>query len=163
MKRLRGWFCKRSSWKKMGIGFLMLVPLGAYVANFRNFAISNDPADWGAFGDYVGGIYAVLVVVFAIYLTRHLEKRDIERNKARTAVGTLYEQIAKIDYHHVDKRMVNRLLRLTKEYELYIPPYLFERLTELHDDYLEAKDSPDTFDIEKEEKVKEHLKKLYDA
>ena len=132
----------------------MLAPLGVYVANFGRYAISKDPADWGTFGDYIGGVYTVLVTVFAIYLTRHLEKHDVERNKARMAVGTLYEQIGKIDYQHVDKRSVNKLLRLTKENELYIPTYLFIKLTELHDDYLEAKDMPETFDIEKEETVK---------
>lgn len=153
---MKGW--------KITLALLVLAaPLVVYVVHFGNLSISDNPADWGSFGDYIGGIYAALVTFLAIYLTRHLEKRDAERNKAKSAVGEIYEQIGKIDYQHVNMNSANRLLRLIKEYELYIPTALFERLTDLYDDYVVAKDNPKSFNLQKEEGIKKQLKKLYDA
>lgn len=151
-------------WWKVCLAVIVLsAPLLVYICFFGGYSISDNPADWGAFGDYIGGVYTVLVTFFAIYLTRHLEKRDAVRNKAKTAVGAIYEQIVKIDYNHVDMRKVSKLLRLTKENELYITPSLFVHLTDLHDDYFEAKHDPKKFDIQKEETIKKELKRLYDA
>lgn len=154
---------KKATWKWILASLLLLMPLLVYVIKFGGYSISDDPADWAVFGNYIGGVYTVLVTLFAIYLTRHLDNRDIERKKAKSAVGQLYEQISKIDYHQVDMRSVNRLLRLTNEYELYIPGDVFVKLTELYDDYVVAKDNPDSFQLEKEIQLKARLKKLYDS
>lgn len=142
---------------------LFFAPLLVYIWYFRDYSISTNPVDWGTFGDYIGGVYTVVVTLFAIYLTRHLANRDLEKNKAKAAVGCIYQQIAKIDYQHVDLRSVGRLLRLTKENELYIPKYLYNQLTDLHDDYLVAKELPNRFPKNKELKIKHELKKLYDG
>lgn len=150
-------------WKIFLALLVLAAPLVVYVIHFGKLSISDNPADWGSFGDYIGGVYAVLVTFLAVYLTRHLEKRDAERNKAKAAVGEIYQQIGKIDYQHVNMNSVNRLLRLTKEYELYIPSALFDRLADLHDDYVVAKDNPKAFNLQKEEGIKKQLKKLYDA
>lgn len=146
------------------IGVIILfVPVLVYILKFVGFSISDDPSDWGVFGDYIGGIYTVLVTIFAIYLTRHLDKRDVERNKARTAYGEIYEQICKIDYQKVDLRSVKKLLKLANEKELYLPNDVYSKLTELYDDYVEAKDHPETFQLEKEVQIKSRLKRLYDS
>lgn len=60
-------------------------------------------------------------------------------------------------------RSVRKLLRLAKENELYMPQYLFDKLTELYDDYVVAKDEPSRFNIKKEQDVKSSLKKLYES
>lgn len=150
-------------WKVATAGLILAIPLLVYILQFGSYDISNNPSDWGTFGDYIGGIYTVLVTFLAIYLTRYLEKRDTERNKAKTAVGSIYEQIGKIDYHHINLNSVKKFLRIVKENELYIPSALFERLTDLYDDYVEAKSEPNKFNLQKEEEIKKQLKKLYDA
>ncbi len=142
---------------------ILALPLVVYVCYFGSYPISNDPNDWASFGSYMGGVYTVLVSFLAIYLTRHLEKKDAERNKAKTAIGTIHEQIARIDYQNVNMNSVKKLLRLIKENELYIPSALYEKLTDLYDDYVEAKEEPAKFNLQKEEGIKKQLKKLYDA
>lgn len=156
-------FGKKSTWKWILAILILVAPLLVYVIWFGGYSISNDPVDWANFGNYIGGIYTVLVTLFAIYLTRHLDKRDLEKKKAKSAFGELFQQICKIDYQQVDMRSVKRLLRLTHEYELYIPTDVFVKLTELFDDYVVAKDNPESFQLEKEVQLKTRLKRLYDS
>ena len=153
-------FGEKSTWKWILAILVLAAPLLVYVIWFGGYSISKDPEDWANFGNYIGGIYTVLVTLFAIYLTRHLDKRDVERNKAKSAFGELYQQICKINYQQVDMRSVKRLLRLANEYELYIPNDVFVKLTELYDDYVVAKDNPESFQIDKEVQLKTRLKRL---
>ena len=134
-------------WKITIAVAILAIPLVIYIIHFRGFSISDNPSDWASFGDYIGGVYTVLVTFLAIYLTRHLENRDAERNKAKSAVGAIYEQIGKIDYRHLNLNSVKKYLRLVKENELYIPAPLFDRLTDLYDDYVVAKDNPKEFNL----------------
>ena len=163
MNRIWEWLRKQVTWKGLVAAILLVLPVVLYVMQFRKHKISDNPEDWGVFGDYIGGVYTVLVTFFAIYLTRSLQKRDAEKNKARAAVSVIYEQIGKIDYQHVDMRSVNKLLRLTKENELYVPQYLFDKLTDLYDDYVVAKDNPHKFNKQNELSVKKQLKQLYES
>ena len=163
MFKMWNWLCKQLTWKRLIAVILLFMPVVLYIIQFGKYKISDNPADWGVFGDYIGGVYTVLVTFFAIYLTRNLQKRDAERNKAKAAVSVIYEQIGKIDYQHVDMRSVNRLLRLTKENELYVPQYLFDKLTDLYDDYVVAKDDPHRFNKQNELNIKKQLKKLYES
>lgn len=163
MHRIWKLLCRNITWRKLVAVILLILPVVLYVMQFGKYKISDNPADWGVFGDYIGGVYTVLVTFFAIYLTRSLQKRDAEKNKAKAAVSVIYEQIGKIDYHHVDMRSANKLLRLTKENELYVPQYLFDKLTELYDDYVVAKDEPHKFNKQKELNVKKQLKQLYES
>lgn len=163
MSFIQNYMKKLHSWKLVAAIIMLVAPLLIYVIQFGGHSISDDPADWGVFGDYIGGVYTVLVTLFAIYLTRHLDKRDVERNKARSAVGQIYEQICKINYQLIDMRSVKKLLRLIQEKELYIPNDVYEKLLELYDDYVVAKDNPDSFQLEKEVKLKARLKKLYES
>ena len=163
LRKISFWISKKSTWKWILAILFLAAPLLIYVFKFGTYSISNDPADWALFGNYIGGIYTVLVTLFAIYLTRHLDKRDVEKKKAKIAIGELYEQICKIDYQQIDMRSVKRLLRLTHEYELYIPNDVYTKLTELYDDYVVAKDNPESFQLQKEVQLKSRLKKLYDS
>ncbi len=154
---------KASTWKKIGFLIVLLAPILLYCIHFRGYSISNDPSDWADFGSYLGGVYTLLVTFLAIYLTRHLEHKDLEWKKSKTAVGELYEQISIIDYKNVDLRSAKKLLRMANQYQLYIPTDVYGNLVNLYDDYIEAKTNPDSFDIEKEQMIKNRLKRLYDS
>lgn len=151
------------TWKKIVLALLFIAPVVIYVIKFRHYSISDNPADWADFGSYIGGIYTVVVTIFAIYLTRHLENKDLERKKAKEAISSIFEQISKIDCNNINMNMVNKLLRLINKNELYLPRYMYEKLLDLRDDYVEAKDNPNRFDLQKEKKTKQQLKRLYDA
>ncbi len=73
----------------------------------------------------------------------------------------IYEHISKIYHEKVDLRSVRKLLRLINEKELFLPNDVYEKLIELYDDYVVAKDHPESFQLEKETRLKLRLKKLY--
>jgi hypothetical protein len=63
---------------------LGMIFTGAYICKFFNAKFSSDPANWGVFGDYFGGILGALfniLSVFLIYLTfkRQEDYSHIER------------------------------------------------------------------------------------
>lgn len=66
------------------IVFLLLV-FGFYICNFKGFKISDNPGDWGQFGDYIGGLLnpfiSLLNLIILTYLSLRLVKNDDERNK----------------------------------------------------------------------------------
>ena len=162
-KRIWFYISKQSTWRKVIFILVLIAPVLCYSIRFRKYPISDNPSDWADFGSYIGGIYTLLVTFLAIYLTRHLERRDMEWKKSKTAVGELYEQISRIDYRNVDLRSVSKLLRLVKQYQLYIPVDVYDNLVSLRDDYVVAKTAPEKFDIKKEQQIKNRLKKLYDS
>lgn len=161
IKRIWSALVKRKTWLWIIFIIALSLPILVYALHFRNLPISDNPSDWADFGSYVGGVYAVLVTFLAIILTRHLENRDVERNKAKNAASTIFEQMSKIDYRKVDQKPLGKYLRLVHQNEIYIPEELYERLLSLHDDYVGAKENPDTFDIQKEDELKKRLRKLY--
>lgn len=163
LKKLWDWLLRISTIKKLALALLFIIPVVVYVYKFRHFTISDNPSDWADFGSYIGGIYTVVVTIFAIYLTRHLENKDLERKKAKAAIGSIFEQISKIDCKNVNMTNVNKLLRLINQNELYLPHYMYDRLLDLHDDYVVAKEEPQKFDLQKEKKIKQQLKRLYDS
>ena len=150
------------SWKYWGILFF-LIPIIAYICKFYDNPISDNPSDWADFGSYIGGIYTVLVTIYAIYLTRYLEKKDVAWNKTKNAVEEIYIQISKIDYHKISLKSVSKMLNLVNKNQLYIPSYLYHKLIDLHDDYLDASGDIDRFDVQKESAIKNELKKLYES
>lgn len=81
MKKVWKRFKKPSLWKKILSLVILASPVLLYIRQFGRLGISNDPQDWAVFGDYIGGVYTVLVTFFAIYLTRNLEKRDAEKTR----------------------------------------------------------------------------------
>ena len=64
---------------------LLVIPIVFYIIYFSDYSISNNPADWGVFGDYVGGIYGglftCLITLLAVYLARALTKKDQKQVK----------------------------------------------------------------------------------
>ena len=142
---------------------VLSIPIVVYVLRFGRYQISTDPSDWADFGSYIGGVYTIVVSVFAIYLTRHLDRKDAAWKNLQNAVGAIFVQLSKIDYTKVNLKNVSKLLQIVHENELYIPPDLYVMLLDLHDDYLEAKTCPEKFDTAKEIKIKARLKKLYDV
>lgn len=151
------------TWKKVLFILALALPILVYCIHFRHYSISDNPSDWADFGSYIGGAYTLLVTFLAIYLTRHLERKDLEWKKSKTAIGSIYEQISIIDYKKVDMRSVDKLLRLINQNQLYIPTDVYDNLINLRDDYVVAKTEPEKFDVKKEQQIKNRLKKLYDS
>lgn len=78
-----------------------LFVLWMYFNVFRRYKLSGDPGDWGAFGDYVGGIINPIVgiaTVTLIFLTLILQRKELQasleeiRSAHKSAVLQGFEQ-----------------------------------------------------------------------
>lgn len=65
--------------------FVLLIPSVFYVYNFKTFNISKSTNDWGAFGDFFGGvtntIISLLSLIILTYISWIVSKLSSEENK----------------------------------------------------------------------------------
>lgn len=65
--------------------FALIIPLGTFVYNFSNQAISHKISDWGSMGDFVGGLIGTIInfvnLIFLVYITYKLSTIDSNREK----------------------------------------------------------------------------------
>lgn len=145
-------------------GLAILTPAVAYVIKFHGCSISDDPADWGVFGDYFGGVYSIIVTILAVYLANELSKRNDSQKRMKDAIEEIYEQILTIEKGDtVDLRRVNKLFRLISDNKLYLPKDMVASLKELADNFLENKDDRDSVDKNLLSDTKIQLKRIYDS
>jgi len=56
-----------------------------YIIYFHSHSISKSPADWGVFGDFLGGLInpyvAILTLIVTIYIAVEISKLDDKRNE----------------------------------------------------------------------------------
>ena len=111
---------------------LAIVPIAVYVWEFHSYMFSENPADWGVFGDYIGGVYSVIIAILVVYITRNLEKRDEEKRLKKEALRQVYLQITSIQQKQtVNQNKLTKLFRLIEESKLYIDDGFYERLKNL--------------------------------
>lgn len=72
------------------IGILVLLPIIVFVSNFNSHSFSDDISEWGAFGDYIGGVYSVYISLGLYLLSRKLGRTDKLRNKQEFHIEKLY-------------------------------------------------------------------------
>ena len=139
------------------VGIIIVSPLLVYLWNFHGYKISGDPNDWGVFGDFVGGVYSVIIAVLVVYLGRNLERRDEEKRVKQEALRAVYLQITNIQQNpQPNQNKVNKLFRLIDECKLYIDDDFYERLKELANYYVETGRNR-----EMEKSIKDELKSEY--
>lgn len=144
------------------IAVILIFPLTIYFIKFGGGILSDDPADWGVFGDYVGGVYSILVTVLAIYLARALGKKDEKQKKSVIAAEQLYQQIQTIENSN-NRNSITKLQRDIRKNELYISDDLKNDLVKLADEFLEENDGNGAVDIDLKASVLDELKKLYNV
>ena len=111
---------------------LAIIPLVFYFCKFHSYNLSDDPADWGVFGDYIGGVYSVLIAILVVYITRNLNKRDEEKRLKKEALREVYMQITKIQMNQtVNQNKLTKLFRLIEESKLFIDDDFYDRLKKL--------------------------------
>jgi hypothetical protein len=111
---------------------LATFPILLYVSKFHSCKLSEDPADWGVFGDYIGGVYSVLIAILVVFITRNLSRLDEEKRLKKEAIREIYKQITNIQQKQtVDQRKLTKLYKLIEDGKLFITPDLYERLKKL--------------------------------
>ena len=62
----------------------LVVAVIFYYLNFNEGGISSNPADWGTFGDYLGGVLNPLfgfLTLIALLITIILQKQELDKTK----------------------------------------------------------------------------------
>ena len=74
-------------------GVLSLAAIVAYVANFSGAEISRDPAHWGVFGDYLGGVLNPLLALITLLVTVYIANvaNRLEEQSLRSEANKLKE------------------------------------------------------------------------
>lgn len=145
------------------VSLTAIAPLACYVWQFRNNEISRNPNDWAIFGNYIGGVYSVIVALLVVYLARELSKKDEAAAKRKKAVEALHQQIVKVKTEKVDDRVVLKIYNLLEENKLYITDSLYNEVKKLADYYLEVKGGETAADYQMEGRIKDHLRSIYNA
>ncbi|WP_421532344.1 hypothetical protein [Lelliottia amnigena] len=64
---------------------LIAIVIFSYTFNFKGFSISDDPADWGALGDYFGGVLNPLISIVTLFFlvkTYLSQRKELQENEA---------------------------------------------------------------------------------
>lgn len=156
------WIEKNLIWISL---LILSLPIGAYILNFRNLDLSNDPESWAQFGDYIGGTYSVLITILAIYIARNLSRKDASQERRQRVAEALMKQIAKIKKcTNQDQRVltINKFMRLIDENQLVLSTALQTSMQELGDYFL-GRINGDVENLAFEESKKEELIRLYNG
>ena len=140
---------------------ILLLPIIIYVWHFHSYPISDNPVDWGTFGDYIGGIYSVLVALLAVYISHHLEDRKKRRSHSREAAENLFQQIQTIRNNKYNFRSIAKLQKLIGTSELYLNSMLLEKISALADCYLRYKNDKEDIDEDLEKETLQELERIY--
>lgn len=141
----------------------MMLPIAVYIFHFRNYNISDTTADWGSFGDYIGGIYSVLIAILVLYLS-HLFEKNRERDASiKVHAEKLYTQINVIKNNNYNLRSCSKLITLVNNARLYLPLRICEKTESLANNYMSHKNDGEELNKRLEEETKRELKRIYEC
>lgn len=100
---------------------LAALPAITYIAYFRQHSLSDDPAQWGQLGDYIGGIlnpvFAVLNLLAIIYLALEIHDRDRGRDAEKMKVERRHRAVEQLNQFLTDEYFIKSRL-IIQEYLL---------------------------------------------
>lgn len=140
---------------------ILIVPVVFYIVCFYNNSLSDNPADWGTFGDYIGGIYSVVLTIVLAYITYSLGKRDEDVRLQKQEIKKMYSIIKSLNSSNVNIDKVNELTRLINDNELILPNKLYDKLIRISDYYKVVACNPAQIDVVLEDEIVFLLKRYY--
>lgn len=127
---------KKITLKKVLLVVLLLTPIVLYFLIFCD-GFSYNHADWGAFGDYIGGVYSVIVALLLFFLTNKIENYRESRNVKKKAIEELYNYIVDVSEEEANENNAVKLRNLVNKNRLFISTSLYDRIIEFSDYYIE--------------------------
>ena len=124
---------------------------------FSGHEFSKDPSDWGTFGDYVGGVYSVLLSIIAIYVTYMISGREDKSREKRKILTELYKTIISIKSEEVDLNKVNKIVSLADSNQLLLPKVVYADIIRYSDYLKEIYGKPAKIDLHTEKRIKDEL------
>ena len=141
------------------LSLVVLLPIIIFIYHFASHSFSNDISKWGAFGDYIGGVYSVYISIGLFLLSRKLGKTDERRNKQRLHIEKLYGMIRLINNDSMENaQLLKDFVNEIASAELYLSDDVIKRVIELQDNFAEASVNPELRNIELESEVLGMLK-----
>lgn len=102
---------------------LIITPLILYIITFYGQSISKDPANWGQFGDYVGGvlnpIIAVMNLIVLIFISIYLSKLDSHRHFNEYRFNAYREVCLKLDESDRTSESLTNLAYYLENFQFY--------------------------------------------
>lgn len=141
--------------------FIMILPVIIYVWHFRDHEVSDSPEDWGTFGDYIGGVYSVLVALIVLYLSHQLEKNRGRDASIKEHAEELFKQIGVIKNNNYNLNSCSKLLTLVNKAKLYLPPRICEMTESLANNYMSHKNDEMPLNQKLEQDTIKELKRIY--
>lgn len=142
---------------------LSSIPLLLYICNFGMNGISDDLEDWANFGDYIGGVYSIVVTLLVLFLARNLERKDKRREKRQEAIDEIYSQFTKMQNcpSHKLAQSVNKFFRKIEQYRLCLTDDQFCKMQGFGNYFLNVASQTSSKDPYIEEEMKVYLLSLY--
>lgn len=142
-----------------------LCPLLFYIINFSNCKISNDPEHWAFFGDYIGGVYSVVLTCLLTALMYKLNKKDEELKEKRTFAKSLFEMVNKFhnSTSNLDSEEVDKFRTVIINNEFIINSDTFRDLIDIADYYLLLCTDINNRNYNKENEIRHLLKTIYNG
>lgn len=149
----------RNRWIYIAV-FILNIPATLYISQFCHHEFSDDPNDWGVFGDYFGGIYNVLTSLLLAFISYKINKMQSRSEYARNAANDILSQVQSMKskkYHH---KSIDKLRRQAKDNETYIGKLLKENIIMLADNYVQVKYDKEAVNQNLEQAVIKELKAM---
>lgn len=142
---------------------LSSIPLLLYICNFGMNGISDNLEDWANFGDYIGGVYSIVVTFLVLFLARNLERKDKRREKRQEAIDEIYSQFTKMQNcpSHKLAQSVNKFFRKIEQYRLCLTDDQFCKMQGFGNYFLNVASQTSSKDPYIEEEMKVYLLSLY--
>lgn len=150
---------KRHKWKYIA-AYILYVPVTTYISQFWHHNISDEPSNWGVFGDYIGGVYNVLTSLLVAYISYKISKMQTRGEYTRSTAIDILNQIQTMktkNYHH---KSIDKLRRQAKENETYIGKLLKDNIIMLADNYVQVRYDHNPVNINLEKAVITELKEI---
>lgn len=151
--------------KYICLTIIALIPIIIYIINFGESSISKDPEKWAFFGDYIGGVYSVVLTCVLTFIMYQLNKKDEKSKEKKDFVKSLLCNINEFNNSTTNLNLdkVDEFRKLIINNEFIIDESLFRTLIDIGDYYLSLCSDISNRDIERESRIKRFLKELYDG
>lgn len=141
----------------------LLSPIILYISNFKNYSLSKEPADWGTFGDYIGGIYSVVLAVVLVYVTYTINRKNDELKECKRAIKEIYTMISKIDSQNIDINYIHKIIRCIDSNSLHLSNDISSKIINEIDYYICVAGDINMIDLKRERQIKDLIKRYYNG
>lgn len=149
----------RKYWAQIIILSVAVVPFIAYFCQFHSYAISDNPEDWGLFGDYIGGFGSVVVSVLAIYASFILQRRSDKNYERKKILTHIYKQVGELKFRKdASVKKIDNLFRYVSENEILMGKDLYRTLITYTDELKAYINDNGVNDFVIEGKIKDRIK-----